>query len=87
MTDTNCTVCRRNGARWVMRVDHDTHPVHKPCGERAAAQAPEGTTVKVCPSQALRKQWEQERCERDAQNFWKDKFQEAGLKAGNSGGP
>lgn len=72
MTDASihCTVCRRSGARHVMRVGHERFMVHKPCGARTREQAPEGVTVKVYPSEELKREW-------DAQAFWKDKFQKA----------
>lgn len=89
MTDIiTCTVCRRAGAQWMLQVGSNHFTTHKPCGTRVCEQAPEGVTAKVYPSPALREQWAKERRERDAQNFWAEKFQEAGLKkAGTSGGP
>jgi hypothetical protein len=68
----NCTVCRRDGARWLMRVDEKRHIVHKQCADRAREQAPKGVVVKIYPSEELRREW-------DARAFWKDKFQKAGV--------
>ncbi|MBM3260787.1 hypothetical protein FJY93_00015 [Candidatus Kaiserbacteria bacterium] len=70
-TEVHCTVCKRPGARWVMRVDGGQRlPVHKPCGERIKASAPKGRICKVYPSQELKQEW-------DVRDFWADKFKSA----------
>lgn len=69
--EVHCAVCKRPGARWGMRVDGGPrHTVHKPCGKRVAAVAPEGRKVKIFPTDELRREW-------DARDFWADKFKEA----------
>jgi hypothetical protein len=74
----HCIVCKRPGALWLLSVDKDgSQPVHRPCGERTAAIAPEGVIVRVGPSSELRQQWAREKSERDARSFWAEKFQKA----------
>ncbi len=73
-----CTICKRAGAMWFLCVDKDAQRlVHKPCGDRVVKMAPEGSIVKIIPSAQLRKQWDEERRERDARAFWTEKFKDA----------
>lgn len=73
--ETHCAVCKKPGARWLMRVDGgQAMPVHKPCGKRVQAVAPQGQACKVFPSKELRQEW-------DVQAFWTGKFKEAQAQA------
>ncbi len=72
-----CSVCRKTGhtgAEWVAQIGNDRIRVHKPCGQRLAETAPEGTGVKISPSPELRRTWENQRREREVRNFWEQKF-------------
>ncbi len=75
-----CTVCRttgKAGALWVAKVGNDQMPVHKDCGQRLTETAPTGTVVEVFPSKELRHAWQQQKREREVQNFWQQKFAQA----------
>jgi len=58
-------------------VDGNVYRVHKPCGEKLAAHAPEGARVELSPSKELRAEWRTKREERDIRSFWEEKFQKA----------
>lgn len=73
----HCGVCRKAGAKWLVKSGDREMPVHKPCGKRLAEQAPKGAVVKIVPSEALREEWACRDAEAAAQDFWKDKFQKA----------
>ena len=78
-----CVICGQAGAEWLLRVNSDApQRVHKPCGTRTVAQAPTGVTAKVYPSQELREKWAGEQREREARNFWTEKFQNASARVG-----
>jgi hypothetical protein len=71
-----CTFCGNTGSRgaqWTLTVDGDVLRVHKPCGEKLAASAPEGTSVKLAPSKELRDEWRAKRDEREVREFWAKK--------------
>jgi len=51
--------------------------VHKPCGEILVAKAPQGVVASIMPSPELREAWRADRVKRDAEAFWKVKFQKA----------
>lgn len=59
-----CAVCHRPGCRWLVRVNGEKLPVHRGCGQTLVRMAPEGQSVKVIPSEELRREWQ-------AQAFWK----------------
>lgn len=69
-----CTFCRttgQHGARWILRIGNDPGMlVHKPCGQRLIAEAPNGVQVKLYPTRDLADEFR-------AQNFWKEQFREA----------
>jgi len=73
MTEQVCAFCRRtgkNGARWVLKIGHDRHPVHRPCGRKLADHAPKGVKTAIFPTKELA-------AELRAERFWKQKFSEA----------
>ena len=72
-----CHVTGSRGAKWELKVDSDVLLVHKPCGEKLIAQAPEGSSVKLIPSKELRDEWRAERDNRQVRTFWSEKFQKA----------
>ena len=76
-----CVFCRstgKHGAEWLVRVAGDAdRKVHKPCGEKAIANAPEGAKAELIPSPELRARWRAEREQRSAQAFWGEKFSQA----------
>lgn len=76
-----CTFCRNTGTRgaeWLVKEPGSPdRRVHKPCGEKAIASAPQGTQAKLTPSPELRVRWQTERDERAAQSFWAEKFAQA----------
>jgi hypothetical protein len=73
-----CEVCGQkgqNGAQWLVIVaGFAPRRVHRPCGDKALKQAPEGTKAKVIPSKELRMQW---RDQKQVKSFWEGKFAEA----------
>lgn len=75
-----CAVCHRPGARWIARLYYgdgqapERVPVHRPCGRVLTGMAPKGATVKVIPSEELRREWQ-------ARAFWSQKLQEARARA------
>ncbi len=76
-----CVFCQstgKQGAGWLVRVaGEQDRPVHKPCGEKAVANAPEGTKAELLPSYELKARWRAERDAREAKAFWSAKFAEA----------
>jgi hypothetical protein len=76
-----CSFCRntgKGGAEWLLQVPGEAdRRVHKPCGEKAVALAPEGVKARLSPSAELRARWQAERDERDAKSFWAEKFAQA----------
>ena len=76
-----CSFCRnsgKNGADWLLKISGEPdRRVHKPCGEKAVAHAPEGVRAAVAPSPELRAKWRAEREEREARTFWAEKFAQA----------
>ncbi len=77
MEKSVCCLCHSTGpygAQWFAQVGNDKMQVHKPCGQRLAETAPEGTEVKIFPSPELRQVWKNQTREREVQAFWKQKF-------------
>lgn len=76
-----CTFCRNTGkmgAEWLLSVPGEgDRRVHKPCGEKAVAMAPQGVKARLSPSPELKVRWQAERDERDARAFWAEKFAQA----------
>ncbi len=76
-----CVFCQstgKQGAEWLVRVaGEQDRAVHKPCGEKAVANAPEGTKAELLPSYELKARWRAEREARTAKAFWGTKFAEA----------
>ena len=76
-----CSFCRstgKNGADWLLKVPGEAdRRVHKPCGEKAVAGAPQGVKATITPSPELRAKWRAERDERAARSFWTEKFAQA----------
>lgn len=70
----SCGNVGKNGARFVILVDgEEAGRVHKPCGEKLAAAAPDGTTAEVVHVAELRRRQEEER----VRSFWEEKFSTA----------
>jgi hypothetical protein len=69
-----CVFCRalgHNGAQWILKIGNDPGMlVHKPCGAKLAAKAPNGVQVKLVMSREARDAVRVKR-------FWEQKFQEA----------
>ena len=77
MEKSVCALCRTTGqygAQWIAKVDNEDLRVHRPCGDRLAKTAPEGTEVKIFPSPELREIFREKAREREVQAFWKEKF-------------
>ncbi|HEX8947067.1 MAG TPA: hypothetical protein VF829_02535 [Candidatus Paceibacterota bacterium] len=73
-----CNAVGKNGAEWLLLVPgRKDCRVHKPCGGKAIALAPEGVKVTMVPSPELKARWRAERDARDAQAFWAEKFAQA----------
>jgi len=74
-----CAVCNQTGgvgAKWLLYIEGSNTPrlVHRPCGETALQNAPEGVKGKVVPSRQLQEEW---RSKRLARGFWDKAFAEA----------
>lgn len=73
---TVCEGCGQTGtvgAKWLLYVGDSSKPkfVHKPCGAKLMAGAPEGVRVKLVPSRQLRDEWQSTRM---VTNFWSNAF-------------
>lgn len=80
MSNHVCVFCGSKGSRgadWVLKIGNDSYRVHKPCGEKLAAHAPEGLSPKLSSSEELRREWQAERQRREAEAFWAEKFKAA----------
>jgi len=65
-----CTFCRHTGTRgaeWVLYIGTEPHFVHKPCGEKLKATAPQGAQVRLMPGKELAQKFR-------ADSFWKQNF-------------
>lgn len=67
-----CAFCRntgRNGAQWLLYIGDRPQYVHRPCGEKLIAQAPEEAKkwARLLPSKELRDSFR-------AKSFWKQNF-------------
>ncbi len=76
-----CELCGRvgnNGAQWLVTTNN-SQPVrvHKPCGEQLVALAPAAVDARLVPSRALRDQWVTQKTQRQARDFWSEKFDNA----------
>lgn len=69
---SQCALCGKPGARWIVKAISFRKVVHKACGQTIAKSAPAGSSVKVFPSKELRMEWQ-------AKRFWAEKFSKAGL--------
>ena len=69
---SQCVLCHKPGAKWIINDGSSRQVVHKHCGKTLAKSAPKGSSVKVYPSKELRLEWQ-------AKRFWAEKFSKAGL--------